>query len=100
MKFSDRLYAQKETLRFLGKKFCSVSRPRVFLSALFLLFLILFPAISEVGWAESKDVSPPKRIVSLSPGITEILFAIGAGDRVVGVTDYSGGSATVLHRFP
>lgn len=30
----------------------------------------------------------PKRIVSLSPSNTEILFALGAGDRVVGVTDY------------
>ncbi|MFN3384386.1 MAG: cobalamin-binding protein [Archaeoglobaceae archaeon] len=28
------------------------------------------------------------RIVSLAPSITEILFAIGAGERVVGVTDY------------
>jgi len=30
----------------------------------------------------------PKRIVSLSPALTEILFAVGAGDRVVGVTQY------------
>ena len=30
----------------------------------------------------------PHRIISTSPAITEILFAIGAGDRVVGVTDY------------
>jgi iron complex transport system substrate-binding protein len=30
----------------------------------------------------------PKRIVSISPSNTEILFAVGAGDRVVGVTDY------------
>lgn len=30
--------------------------------------------------------SLPRRIVSLSPGTTEILFAVGAGDRVVGVT--------------
>ncbi len=31
---------------------------------------------------------PPGRIVSLIPSITEILFAIGAGDRVVGCTIY------------
>jgi len=30
----------------------------------------------------------PERIISLSPTNTEILFAIGAGDRVVGVTEY------------
>ena len=30
----------------------------------------------------------PRRIVSLSPAITEILFAIGAGEKVVGVTQY------------
>jgi len=31
---------------------------------------------------------PATRIVSLAPSITESLFAIGAGDQVVGVTDY------------
>lgn len=30
----------------------------------------------------------PGRIISLSPANTEILFAIGAGDKVVGVTEY------------
>jgi len=30
----------------------------------------------------------PQRIVSVAPGITEILFALGAGDRVVGDTTY------------
>lgn len=32
--------------------------------------------------------SEPKRIISLSPANTEILFAIGAGERVVGVTTF------------
>ena len=30
--------------------------------------------------------APPKRIVSLAPNVTEILFALGVGGRVVGVT--------------
>jgi len=30
----------------------------------------------------------PQRIVSLGPGITEILFALDLGEKVVGVTDY------------
>ncbi len=30
----------------------------------------------------------PARIVSLAPSLTETLYALGAGDRVVGVTDY------------
>lgn len=34
-------------------------------------------------------VQPAKRILSLSPHTTEMLFAIGAGHRVVGVVDYS-----------
>ncbi|MCL2173352.1 MAG: ABC transporter substrate-binding protein [Nitrososphaerota archaeon] len=32
--------------------------------------------------------SAPKRLVSLAPSITELVFAAGAGDLVVGVTDY------------
>jgi iron complex transport system substrate-binding protein len=41
--------------------------------------------------ALGRAFSPPavvERIVSLSPAVTEILFAIGAGDRVAGVTAY------------
>ncbi|MDP9482907.1 MAG: helical backbone metal receptor [Chloroflexota bacterium] len=32
--------------------------------------------------------APPQRIVSLTPANTEILFAIGAGDRVIATTDF------------
>jgi iron complex transport system substrate-binding protein len=34
------------------------------------------------------DPVPPHRIVSLAPSLTETLFALGVGDRVVGVTRY------------
>ena len=30
----------------------------------------------------------PERIISLAPSNTEILFALGLGDKVVGVTDF------------
>ncbi|MBI4498178.1 MAG: ABC transporter substrate-binding protein [Chloroflexi bacterium] len=32
---------------------------------------------------------PPRRMISLSPGHTEILFDIGVGERVVGIDDYA-----------
>jgi iron complex transport system substrate-binding protein len=32
--------------------------------------------------------APPRRIVSTAPNLTEMLFALGLGDRVVGVTTY------------
>jgi iron complex transport system substrate-binding protein len=32
--------------------------------------------------------SRPRRLISLSPSITEILFAIGAGENIVGVTEF------------
>ncbi len=32
--------------------------------------------------------STPKRIISLAPNLTEILFALGAGSSVIGVTDF------------
>jgi len=33
-------------------------------------------------------LSPPQRIISLAPSDTEMLFALGLGDRIVGDTDY------------
>ena len=39
--------------------------------------------------AEGEATAPPQRIVSMSPNVTEILFALGLGERVVGVDDFS-----------
>lgn len=42
--------------------------------------------------------SPPHRIVSLAPNITEILFSLGLGDKVVGVTRYCDYPSPVLEK--
>jgi iron complex transport system substrate-binding protein len=47
----------------------------------------MITVVDDTGYPLSLS-SYPKRIVSLIPSNTEILFAIGAGDRVVGITDY------------
>lgn len=49
-----------------------------------LLCLCLFPAWN--GTALCSQPPPPKRIVSLAPAMTEMLFALGLGKRIVGVT--------------
>jgi ABC-type Fe3+-hydroxamate transport system substrate-binding protein len=38
--------------------------------------------------ARGRPAAPPARIVSLVPSLTEALFALGLGDRVVGVTEW------------
>lgn len=89
MKNPDQFFLQKITARFPGKALCLISFPRTFLPSFLILFLILFPITSKQGWAGTADISSPaQRIISLSPGITEILFALGAGDQIVGVTDF------------
>lgn len=42
-----------------------------------------------IAWvAVSEAAAPPKRIVSLIPSVTEMIFAMGAADRLVGVSSY------------
>lgn len=43
---------------------------------------------SDAARAEGSPPSPPKRIISLSPSATEILYGVGAFERVVAVSDY------------
>jgi len=66
-------------------------------------FLIILPIIIILGWVNStlcatfkdslgREVNlkrEPGRIVSLAPNITEILFSLGLGEKVVGVTRFS-----------
>ena len=82
----------------------SLRSPRISLLLHFLLLVMLAvcgsscsphktpPAAARIVTDElgrSVQVSAqPRRIVSLAPSITEILFALGAGDRVTGVTSY------------
>ena len=47
-----------------------------------------FTIVDDYGRTVSFD-KIPERIVSAAPSPTEILFAVGAGDQVVGVDDYS-----------
>ncbi|WP_309492925.1 cobalamin-binding protein [Candidatus Hecatella orcuttiae] len=43
----------------------------------------------DLGRTVTLTSYPPERIVSLAPSTTEILFALGLGDKVVGVDTYS-----------
>lgn len=57
------------------------------------------PAETTPGSAPADETVPadvPQRIVSLSPTHTEILFAIGAGDQLVAVDDFSNYPAEAL----
>lgn len=48
------------------------------------LCLLLIMGWNEVALCGASP--PPKRIVSLAPAVTEIIFSLGLGERVVGVT--------------
>ena len=58
-------------------------KTRKFFVVLFFSFLIFHSACLTAVNAEA-----PKRIISLSPSTTEILFAAGLGDNIVGVTTF------------
>lgn len=52
------------------------------------LVLLVLGVAACVRAATPACSNPPQRIVSFSPALTEMLFAIGAGPRVVGVSDF------------
>ncbi len=54
--------------------------------------------IDSVGRNVTITNYPPERIVSLAPSCTEILYALGLGDKIVGVDEYSDHPPEVLDR--
>jgi len=81
-------------------------KKRLWSMVVILLLLALASSLTASCGAESEETKPsliqctdqigrlvtlegvPERIVSLAPSNTEILFALGLGDKVVGVSDY------------
>jgi len=52
-----------------------------------ILCFFLCAVLSGVSLGAEKQ-NDPQRIISLAPSVTEILFALGLGEKVVGVTDF------------
>jgi iron complex transport system substrate-binding protein len=66
-----------------------VSATKKFLGSAALIFLVIL----GIQWARSASLDEPPRgdglrIISLAPNLTEILFELGLGDQIVGVTNY------------
>lgn len=65
-----------------------------------ILILVLFSFRASCFAQDPKEIKAyPRHIVSLSPSITEMLYEIGLGDKVVGVTDYCNYPEDVKEKF-
>jgi len=87
-----------EKLQLIKEWRCNrlIDAPPVLLLLILFLTQISFPNVSFAEINVRDDTNqlvsldhPARRIISLAPNITELLFAAGAGDFVVGVVDFS-----------
>ncbi len=63
-----------------------VKRP--LLCLLSILSLLCGAGVHACSGSPDPPAAPPRRIVSTAPSVTEMLYALGLGDRVVGVTTF------------
>jgi len=80
-------------------------RVTIRIAILFLCLCASFSVYAEVSVRDDSGKTvvlknPARRIISLAPNATEILFAVGAGEYVVGTVDYSDypAAAKKIHR--
>ncbi|MFA5863574.1 MAG: cobalamin-binding protein [Phycisphaerae bacterium] len=67
-----------------ANSFLIVLVPVVLLTAVFLMPDAIYKKTEKIAEIKSEKL----RIVSLAPSVTEMLFSMGLGDAVVGITDY------------
>ena len=71
------------------RRFDSLLISTVFIGACFCAPAAFASAQASSASSATADAAPlPQRIVSLAPSVTEVLFGVGLGPRVVGVTDW------------
>ena len=84
----------------MGRIFLKISRVSKIVTGLLMCLVtgyVFFPYPDPCAAATFIDAvgrtikleSPPRRIVSMAPSVTEILYYLGLGDRIVGVTQFS-----------
>jgi iron complex transport system substrate-binding protein len=66
-----------------------ILHPSSFILILLLASCILILSCARPGRAPARLSSHSQRIVSLAPNVTEMVYALGAGDRIAGTDDYS-----------
>jgi len=82
------------TFSAILKQFCKVGKAKFFAYPALLILISGFAHAQAISLTDDTGqtlqfAQPVQRIVSLSPAITENLFAIGLGERIVGVSSYS-----------